>query len=186
MSLTIVILAGGKSRRFGRDKAALFLPRVLEECLATGLPVCVVGREAGEDSSPGVRFLPDAFPGMGPLGGLVTALRQIGGPALLLPCDLPNLTRNAIIWLVQMWEATPEATCLVTRLSDSDAIEPLFAVYAPDCLPEAERLIQSERRALRGLWEVCSGAVASLPLELAPQLHNVNSPDDLLICEELR
>jgi molybdenum cofactor guanylyltransferase len=184
MPLTIAILAGGQSRRFGRDKAALFLPGVLEECLATGLPVCVVGREA--DATPDVRFLPDDFPGMGPLGGLVTALRHIAGPTLLLPCDLPNLTRNAIIWLVQMWEITSKTTCLVTKRPDSDAIEPLFAVYSPDCLTDAEKLIRSERRAIRGLCEACAGTVVSLPPELAPQLHNVNTPSDLLIREERR
>ena len=78
---TLAILAGGASRRMGRDKATLdagdgpLLERSARLGLELGLPVLVVGRERPTNwPLPTVRFVADRMPGQGPLGGLVTAL----------------------------------------------------------------------------------------------------------------
>lgn len=107
------VLAGGRSRRIGRNKAFLsvgnreILQRVLGAALdATGEALLVVRdvppyREAlaryglpvstAEDGEGGrVRLLRDAWDGAGPLGGLETAARAAPGrPLWLLACDMP-------------------------------------------------------------------------------------------------
>src|ERR1700733_522697 len=74
------VLAGGGSRRFGRDKAlAEFdgepliarLCRVLQT--ATSTPVRIIG-DAAKYSQIGVECIADRWPGEGPLGGIITAL----------------------------------------------------------------------------------------------------------------
>jgi molybdenum cofactor guanylyltransferase len=172
-SLSIAILAGGASRRMGQDKVALFLPGLLDTLAPLGLPIFVVGR-AGDD--PRATFLPDDFPGEGPLGGLVTALSRAGGPVLLLACDLPRLTSDAVRWLIDT--QVDEGDGLVVRQSNGE-LEPLFSIYAPGCLSQARERLASGRRSLRGLIERGNFAEIILPEKLTGVLHNVNTPDDL-------
>src|SRR3989441_2918291 len=96
------ILAGGVSSRMGRDKALLEIggvpllvrtARLIEPLVAA---VTVIGspeRYASLD----LRVIPDAVAGVGPLGGIATALRfSASAWNLVLGCDLPYLTAK---WL---------------------------------------------------------------------------------------
>lgn len=183
MQLSIAILAGGKSQRFGQDKAALFLPGIVTECLATGLPVLVIGRASHPELPASVRCVPDALPDQGPLGGIITALQITQEPILALACDLPDLRQEALAWLIQHWEQTEDTEVLVAahpHAEDSlSSLEPLFAIYSPACLPTAEHLLHTGRRSLHGLLERSRREVAILSPELATQLRNVNTPDEL-------
>lgn len=180
--MTIAILAGGKSSRFGRDKAEIFLPLVVEACLPAGLPIVVIGRLAHPDISSDVSFLPDAFPDQGPLGGLVTALRATKEPVLLLACDLPDLRYEAIAWLLENWHAhTEESGLVVTRSDDGDIhLEPLFAIYTSACLELAEDMLQGGKRSMHHLLERLGVDKILLPSSMIPQLRNVNTPDEVL------
>ncbi len=189
MQLSIAILAGGKSQRFGQDKAALFLPGIVTECLATGLPLVVIGRSSHPELPASVRCFPDALPNQGPLGGIITALQVTQGPVLALACDLPELRREAILWLIQSWEQAENIEILVAAHPQTNnspqtnntpsSLEPLFAIYSPACLPTAQQLLLAGRRSLHGLVQHSRWKEALLPPELAAQLHNVNTPDDL-------
>lgn len=186
MQLSIAILAGGKSQRFGQDKAALFLPGIVTECLATGLPLVVIGRSSHPELPTSVRFLPDTLPNQGPLGGIITALQVTQGPVLALACDLPELRREALAWLIQSWEQAEKAENIEILVAahpqtnnTPSSLEPLFAVYSPACLPTAQQLLLAGKRSLHGLVQHSRWKEALLPPELAAQLHNVNTPDDL-------
>ncbi len=91
------VLVGGRSTRFGRDKAVADAggrPLALHAVLAlrdAGIdPVIAVGGTAG--AALGLPTVADRHPGQGPLGGLITALRWAGrGLVVVVPCDLPLL-----------------------------------------------------------------------------------------------
>src|SRR5690606_24867161 len=96
-----VVLAGGLSRRMGRDKATLalagrsLLDRSIDALIAAGLPVLVVGRSALARGD--VQACEDDEPGRGPLAGLATALRRAqGAPIVAVPCDVPDLDAEAV------------------------------------------------------------------------------------------
>ena len=80
-----VVLAGGKSSRFGRDKARLsfcgqpLLRRVAERLGRVTGEVLVSGRDPA-DCGLGVPWLPDALPGFGPASGVLTVLAAVGRP----------------------------------------------------------------------------------------------------------
>ncbi|MGC4042873.1 MAG: molybdenum cofactor guanylyltransferase [Armatimonas sp.] len=183
--MTIAVLAGGESRRFGQDKAALFLPRVLSACESLDLPILVVGRPVPSESIPGVTFVADDFPGQGPLGGLITALRHTDSPVLALACDLAFLETEAPRWLPGQWEQhTNKDLPLISMQSLADiegevTYEPLFSVYPQSSLNYAEDLLTSGRRSMHGLLKHQRHQEALLPEHLLPQLRNVNTPEDL-------
>ena len=91
------ILCGGASRRMGRDKATLPIDgepmagRVARALSAAGAAaVTAVGGDLPALQAHGLTTVADRWPGEGPLGGLVTALRDAGGADLVvvLGCDL--------------------------------------------------------------------------------------------------
>jgi len=182
MNVTAAILAGGASRRMGTDKAGLvwrgrtLLARVADAATAAGLPVVVVGRSepAGWDVA-GCGFAPDDEPGLGPLGGLVSALRATTGPVLLLSCDMPLLTEDAVRWLADAASAMALDRGLVTV---TDRPQQLFAVYTQAVLPLAEARAAGDDRSLRGLIAQGGFAEIAAPDWVCVQLRSANTPEE--------
>jgi molybdopterin-guanine dinucleotide biosynthesis protein A len=183
-----VVLAGGASRRMGHDKAALtiggqpLLARVVER-LGSVLPsVMVVGPERLQPLVPGIQVVADRWPGVGPLGGLLTALRTADVAFfLVVACDMPFVAPPLVRALLKaMWE-DPSTDTVVPRTSRG--IEPLHAVYARGCAARAEARLASSDRSLHGL--LADLAVRELPLERVAQLDpaglstlNANTPEE--------
>ena len=76
-----VLIAGGASTRFGQDKALLpyrghsLAHLLLGELRSAGLsPLVFNGPRLPDDAGGDVRYIPDATPGLGPLGGIATVL----------------------------------------------------------------------------------------------------------------
>jgi molybdopterin-guanine dinucleotide biosynthesis protein A len=149
-----VVLAGGASRRMGRDKAAL---AVDGETLAARaarrlLGVCarVVIADGGRGLVPGLPCLPDA-PAAGPAAGILgAALAWPGHPLLVLACDLPRVSEALLRELLRRppfaeagWSGeVAAAAAAADDAADPDwvvprwerGLEPLCALYRPAAL----------------------------------------------------
>jgi len=95
------ILAGGSSSRMGVDKAFLpvdgtpLLVRVAS-ALQHAEVVTVVGGDEHRVRDLGFSWIPDDLPGLGPLGGIHTAVNHCSFPiAVIYSCDLPAITTTA-------------------------------------------------------------------------------------------
>ena len=187
------VLAGGASRRMGRDKALLELSgvplvvrtvRVVEALVSS---VAVVA-PAGRYESLGLRIVADRWPGAGPLGGIVTALGvSSAGWNLILGCDLPFLTAEWIEWMIS--QATNSSALAVVPESRR-GMESLAAMYRNDCGPVfAAALERGVRRVSEALDEVVFDRVTADQWQaLDPAgavLQNVNTPDDFAEAQRL-
>jgi molybdopterin-guanine dinucleotide biosynthesis protein A len=193
-----VVLAGGASRRMGRDKALLRIgngPTLLERTVATvhaaGLREVVLSVSSVErgrtlrDAVPavaGLRLVVDAGPGRGPLGALHAALSAFPHhPVLLMACDMPRLPVAALRALL---EEPRDADAMVPRVAGRD--QPLAALYGPACLPLTARLLEQGRLAMRDLLAAPGLRVRVLDETClaragvsAAAFDNVNTPADL-------
>jgi molybdopterin-guanine dinucleotide biosynthesis protein A len=133
------ILGGGQSRRMGTDKALLRLkpggPTLIETVIGhlheAGIPTSfVVTDRPGRYSWLDVAEVVDERSGMGPLGGILTALRNSPHPRILIvACDMPLLNPT----LLRYMAALPVAGgALVPRYSveGREMIEPLHSIYS--------------------------------------------------------
>ncbi len=179
-SYEVVVLAGGSSRRFGADKLALLLDRVLSGVPA-GAPVVCVGPERATPSRAGVRWVRESPPGSGPLAAVAAALPSAGGPALppvvvLLGGDMP-MAGAAVLPLVE---------ALAAGAGGVDAVLLTDGTGRGQLLASAWR-----RRALRSAV-AAAGDPAGVPLQrlldgarvaLLPDrwgaAHDVDTPADL-------
>src|SRR5215211_755209 len=108
VEISAAILAGGRARRLGgADKAALaiggarIIDRQLAALSAVADDVRIVANDRDRYAGLGVRVIPDALPGRGPLGGLHAALLDAAHDrVLVLACDLPFVTAALLERLV--------------------------------------------------------------------------------------
>jgi molybdopterin-guanine dinucleotide biosynthesis protein A len=195
------ILAGGRSRRMGADKAALriggrpVLPDLAELLGGRLKEVWVVGRLLRHlELPPFVRRHLDLRSGCGPLGGIATALRIAGAqsPAapnsapgesadpqavLAVACDMPRMSGDVIDLLLD--RRRREAPASVLRNTATGLLEPLAAVYEPGALGPIEAAIEAGALSVTELLESIGAHVIDVPPELAGHLGNVNTPAEL-------
>ena len=185
-----VILAGGASRRMGRDKATLpyrgttLLQYQIDRYRTLG-PVAVSVARAGTYPFTGALELVDRYPDAGPLNGLLSGF-STGETALLLTAvDLPYGEPALALRLAAL---RGEADiCMLRR--GTKGVEPLFAVYGAGCAAAAARCLDAGKLAMTELFSLCSVRYV-LPEEL-PEfdldrcLRNVNTPEDYAaLCRE--
>lgn len=187
LSLTGAILAGGRSSRLGRDKACVeiagrsMLARAVEAVRPLACEILVVGRAQLEPSTRGIRCLPDERPGLGPMGGLLTALDAASHERVLcLACDMPLVTTRILQRLAQV---TEDADAVALR--SGDRVEPLCAIYHRRIRPVVRERVAQGLLAMHELLE----AVRTTYVELDPTdqqlVFNVNTPEDLARAERL-
>jgi molybdopterin-guanine dinucleotide biosynthesis protein A len=177
------VLAGGQSTRMGTDKAVLAvtggpLAGVARDALvgAGAAEVLLVGgnRETLAPLEPlGFRFVDDRWPGQGPLGGLITALRACEHDVVVvLACDLPAVEAAAV-------------TSVLRALGDADAAIPvvdgrlqtLVAAYRRRCVEGLEAAWAAGERSLRDAVRGLHTTLVALPDRR--WTLNANRPADL-------
>jgi molybdopterin-guanine dinucleotide biosynthesis protein A len=191
-SFTLIINAGGQSRRMGQPKALLPTPPANQPlllriyCQLHGLAqhTLVIANDSTLPQRAGlppeVPTLPDAYPNTGPLGGIATGLAACTDWAIFVACDMPLLNPALFAWFQQrageqLWDA------IVPVIANYP--EPLHALYHVRCLPAIQaRLAQGDRRANSFLPDVRVRYVPEDELRpLDPELRsffNANTPEE--------
>lgn len=144
-----VALAGGASRRMGRDKARMSIQGVtwLEHAARRLAAVCqrVVIADRGEALHPAWPSVEDG-PGRGPAAGILGAHQRFPQHALLvLACDLPAVP----VELLRHLTTAASADLIIPR--HADGVEPLCALYRPRALRGLEAQVATGDYALNHL-----------------------------------
>lgn len=191
-SITGVILAGGQSRRMGRDKALLdlggrpMIARVAERLGQACAEVLVVDREPGRYAFLGLPVVPDRRPGFGALSGLHAGLLALRRPfGLFVACDMPFLRPPLLRYLAALATTAAAAAWDAVVPRRGGRPEPLLAVYGRHLLPVVEDILAGGGGPLRRVLEapgvrvrwVEEQALRRFDPELV-SLVNVNTPED--------
>jgi molybdenum cofactor guanylyltransferase len=189
-----LVLAGGRSRRMGRDKASLVVAgRTLAARAADTLAgICsevllaAGGREV-DGAPPSAVRITDG-PGEGPAAGLLGAARERPGrPLLVLACDVPRVPAALLAELLRrlgrsVADGPPDA--VLPRSARGP--EPLIAAYGPAALAAlAEQVAAGENAVVRLLErddlsiEYLEGEALERFGDPEGMLANVNTPTDL-------
>ncbi len=191
-SIAGFILAGGKSRRMGKDKWRLlldgrsFIDRIADEIKGVASSVAVVGDFDGSSTindaiATSVMTVPDIFPEWGALGGVHAALTNCDAEwALVVACDFPFVTKELFLRLASErnnFEA-------VAPVQQDQIPQPLCTLYRVEpCRQVAERMIKSgERKPIALLQSVHTRWVSFSEVEdiagAARFFDNINTPQD--------
>lgn len=189
-----VVLAGGRARRFGRDKLAepvggaplIHRPIAVLAALCSEV-IVAIAPDAADPELPGglavpLRIVRDRVTDGGPLAGLVAGLREAREPlVLVVGGDMPDLGLALLEGLLRRADETGAgAVALVER----EVVRSLPAIVRSSALPVAERRLSSADRSLIGLFR-------SLGLVVIPEtewrawdaagdsLRDVDTPEDL-------
>lgn len=141
-----VVLAGGKSSRFGSDKGLhpfrgkplvmhaldILRPHCGELMISTNKPDAY--------AFTGISLVADVFPGCGPMAGIHSALSQSGGEILMaVGCDIPLLPSAIFGFMLE-------------RMGEHQVVMPVYngftetmcAIYHRSCLQEIEHALHEK------------------------------------------
>jgi molybdopterin-guanine dinucleotide biosynthesis protein A len=193
------VQAGGRSTRFGEDKALVKLggKTMLERSGKLLAHLCkdvTIVAAPGRYNDSRWPVLVDRWPGEGPLGGILTALHSISPAAesnqcrqddtcpfaLIVSCDMPFLTAEFLRFLMDRAQHS-EAQVIVPECSNR--LEPLCACWCAASLPAIQAAFDSGVRKV-------SAVMKQLPMEVLDEsawkrfdnlgrlFQNMNTPED--------
>ena len=170
---TICVLAGGQSKRMGRDKSRIQIRgrSLLQRVKSIAQSVC-------EDV---LTVRSDAVPNCGPLSGILTGLQRARTPwCLFVGCDMPLISRQSLADVISKAECSQFATFVKT----DRGIGFPFALHTNEAT-RIERMIADGQRSLRELAAELKPIHIELPESRRHELFNANTPEDLKRLREL-
>lgn len=186
--VTGILLAGGKSRRMGKDKRFILLgQKTLFERSCAVLcelfeEVCVVIAHDSPSLQAEVPVIRDLIPDCGSLGGLYTGLRWAKTQHIFLAaCDMPFLNPDVIRYMVNVKE---QADIVIGRWAAR--LQPTHAVYGRNCLPVIEEMMNLKNKKIHSMIDhpaLRVRMIAEWEFEQIDRngrsMFNINTPSDL-------
>lgn len=180
-NLGLIILAGGKSSRMGKDKAFLelgegtLIEMLVEKGRAFGFDeIIIVSNEIEKYLFLKVKVVKDFYPGMGPLAGIHAGLTHSRyWNNFVIPCDMPFISLELIKQLLAV-----QNDCKVVVPKIGDKFQPLAALYTKDCVSHIAYLLENKISKVIELYDLVK--TCYLEIEENNCFFNINTPDDFL------
>ena len=175
------VLAGGASRRMGRDKAVIDVGgRLLVERAVRVLEVCVDrvvllggSSEAAECAQRlGVDVIPDRCPGEGPLVAVIDAVEAVGD-LVVVAVDMVGVDPMMVAAVIAAGAGADVAVA-----SSAGRRQPAFARWNSSVSSAARAMVAAGERSLVGVLDRDDVAVVEVPVGDGAGV-NLNSPDDV-------
>lgn len=152
--MTAVVIAGGQSRRIGKDKAFIkvggqsLIARVLDILVPLFSHIFINSNTSGVYQTLGFPVIADIEGNKGALGGIYTGLVHAQTEYVFcVACDMPSLNRDVIRY---MTENVDSFDALVPKTPDG--FHPLHAIYSKRCITGIEELLQQNTLKISELF----------------------------------
>lgn len=159
MEISCIILAGGKSKRFGNDKILekfgnqnlLQLTISRTEPLTKEIIIVTAKERVLEEfaSLPKVKIAADIFPGQGSLGGIYTGLvKSKSFYNLVVAADMPFLNKELLRYMIKAADGYD-----YTLPKINNWYEPLHAIYSKNCIEPIKMLLENGNKVIVELFD---------------------------------
>jgi molybdopterin-guanine dinucleotide biosynthesis protein A len=161
LTITSIILAGGRSSRLGREKLAeviagkSLIERAVSSLISLSQEILIVISQKQARSSlslytyPEAKTVVDLYPGKGSLIGIYTGLvHSTNSINLVVACDMPFLNLDLLRYMVKV---APGFDVVIPRIGDQ--MEPLHAVYSKNCIAPMESLIMQDNLKVTAFFD---------------------------------
>ncbi|MCJ7580936.1 MAG: molybdenum cofactor guanylyltransferase [Candidatus Aminicenantes bacterium] len=176
---SLIILAGGDSRRMNQDKALLpvgegtLIEYVLEQIKSHFIDTILSISESDKFKFLNQKLVVDEKKGYGPLMGIKSALAASPNEKnFVMACDIPKIPLKLLDKILLKGQNFD----IVVPVTPKGRIEPLFAVYSKSILPQMEQLIEDNIHSLLPLFDICKTGYVKLNTESL--LKNLNTRKD--------
>jgi len=174
----LYILCGGKSRRMGSDKAQLALDGrfLIDILISRARPFFheIILLSGGNTYHTQCRQLDDTVVAAGPLGGLMSALKDASGRGhsylAMVPVDLPFFSKKSFQFLS---ESEPQIKVDAVIAKAGEEVQPLAGIFHIHLIPELDAYLSRKKRRVQGF---VGGINHNLFLTDPKELLNVNTP----------
>lgn len=191
MSVTGIVIAGGKSSRMGAEKGLQLLAGkpLIGYALETLASVCsniLISSNSDAYATMGYEIVADEITDIGPIGGLYSALKQSKTEQnLILSCDLPFVNSELLLYLLQK----SEGYRIVVPWQEGNHYEPLCAFYNKLIVPDIEENIKLGNHKLSNFFQKIKTNKLiindKLPFYSDSLFFNVNAPTELIQAENI-
>ena len=186
MKVSVAVLAGGQSRRMGRDKAflkvgqRLVIERVLDYVRPLTDDLFISTNTPAKYERFGLRTVSDVYPDKAALGGIYSVIEAARyDNVLVLACDMPLLNVDLLKYLISLTGTAD----VIAPLIDPPQPETMHAIYHKNCLPAIKpRLMANKLRVISFFDDVSVRYLSKDEVaEFDPNFYafiNMNTPEE--------
>ncbi len=185
-NMTVIILAGGKASRFGRDKAFVkiegipIIKRQIKILSKAFKKIIIVTNSPDKYRLKGVKIIQDIIPDKGPLGGLYSGLRASDSIYnFVVACDMPFLNERLVKYMIKNIK---NFDVFIPKIDNK--LHPLCGIYSKNCIPVIEQRLMQDRLKVSGIFsELKAKFISKKKLQSFDKallcLENINTLQDL-------
>jgi molybdopterin-guanine dinucleotide biosynthesis protein A len=184
MRNTGIILAGGKSKRMGQDKAFMDVngKAMIQHVIDNIKPLCnqiLISANQEEYKKFNYPVIKDIIKDAGPAGGIISCLQHsLNRKNIIIPCDMPYASMEFLERLLRLSTGFE-----ITVPKAGKMIQPLCGIYLKDVYYKFKTLVEEGEHTLQHLlkhFKIKIIAQEHLPdIDLKKSLRNVNNLSDL-------
>lgn len=176
-----VVLVGGRSSRFGRDKLVeslggdLLVSRPINALRSVfGDRIAIVGKCDQQVIKAADQVIEDPYPGLGPVGGICAALESTQSDIFVCAGDLVSIDAEMVWTIVRASIKAPDALAYIAY---DGRRHPTVALYRSACISFFERAIAVEKLKLGSVLDQDSVHYVQVD---PSSLRNINRPEELI------
>jgi molybdopterin-guanine dinucleotide biosynthesis protein A len=174
--LSALVLAGGKSTRMQVDKGSIAYHGMTQRAyMVEMLSRFCAHVYLSDNAKTGFETIEDTFTGLGPFGGILSAMQSNPNAAwLTVACDLPYLTADTLDYLVKHRNPSKLATAFLD--SDNKFPEPLITIWEPRAYPTMLQFLAQGYSCPRKV--LINNDIELLTAPDVSEFRNANTPEE--------